>query len=156
MTDAANNEVQQPEFHIQRIYIKDVSFETPNTPAIFQKEWQPEVKLDMDTKTAVLSQDIYEVVLTLTVTCTLGEETAFLCEVKQAGIFTASNLEAQQLGHCLGSYCPHILFPYARETIAGLVSKGSFPQLNLAPVNFDALFSAHMSKLEAEQENVSH
>ncbi len=156
MTDAANNEVQQPEFHIQRIYIKDVSFETPNTPAIFQKEWQPEVKLDMDTKTAVLSQDIYEVVLTLTVTCTLGEETAFLCEVKQAGIFTASNLEAQQLAHCLGSYCPNILFPYARETIAGLVSKGSFPQLNLAPVNFDALFSAHMSKLEAEQENVSH
>ena len=156
MTDAANNEVQQPEFHIQRIYIKDVSFETPNTPAIFQKEWQPEVKLDMDTKTAVLSQDIYEVVLTLTVTCSLGEETAFLCEVKQAGIFTASNLEAQQLAHCLGSYCPNILFPYARETIAGLVSKGSFPQLNLAPVNFDALFSAHMSKLEAEQENVSH
>ena len=156
MTDAANNEVQQPEFHIQRIYIKDVSFETPNTPAIFQKDWQPEVKLDMDTKTAVLSQDIYEVVLTLTVTCTLGEETAFLCEVKQAGIFTASNLEAQQLAHCLGSYCPNILFPYARETIAGLVSKGSFPQLNLAPVNFDALFSAHMSKLEAEQENVSH
>ena len=156
MTDSANNEVQQPEFHIQRIYIKDVSFETPNTPAIFQKEWQPEVKLDMDTKTAVLSQDIYEVVLTLTVTCTLGEETAFLCEVKQAGIFTASNLEAQQLAHCLGSYCPNILFPYARETIAGLVSKGSFPQLNLAPVNFDALFSAHMSKLEAEQENVSH
>ena len=156
MTDAANNEVQQPEFHIQRIYIKDVSFETPNTPAIFQKEWQPEVKLDMDTKTAVLSQDIYEVVLTLTVTCTLGEETAFLCEVKQAGIFTASNLEAQQLAHCLGSYCPNILFPYARETIAGVVSKGSFPQLNLAPVNFDALFSAHMAKLEAEQENVSH
>ena len=156
MTDAANNEVQQPEFHIQRIYIKDVSFETPNTPAIFQKEWQPEVKLDMDTKTAVLSQDIYEVVLTLTVTCTLGEETAFLCEVKQAGIFTASNLEAQQLAHCLGSYCPNILFPYARETIAGLVSKGSFPQLNLAPVNVAALCSAHMAKLEAEQENVSH
>ena len=156
MTDAANNEVQQPEFHIQRIYIKDVSFETPNTPAIFQKEWQPEVKLDMDTKTAVLSQDIYEVVLTLTVTCTLGEETAFLCEVKQAGIFTAANLDAPQLAHCLGSYCPNILFPYARETVAGLVSKGSFPQLNLAPVNFDALFAAHMAKLEAEQETVSH
>ena len=156
MTDAANNEVTQPEFHIQRIYIKDVSFETPNTPAIFQKDWHPEVKLDMDTKTVVLSQDIYEVVLTLTVTCNLGEETAFLCEVKQAGIFTAANLEAQQLAHCLGSYCPNILFPYARETVASLVSKGSFPQLNLAPVNFDALFAAHMAKLEAEQENVSH
>ncbi len=140
MTDAANNEVQQPEFHIQRIYIKDVSFETPNTPAIFQKEWQPEVKLDMDTKTAVLSQDIYEVVLTLTVTCTLGEETAFLCEVKQAGIFTASNLEAQQLAHCLGSYCPNILFPYAREAVSSTVTRAGFPPVMLAPINFEALY----------------
>ncbi|MGL4205125.1 MAG: protein-export chaperone SecB [Aeromonadaceae bacterium] len=156
MADAANNEVKQPEFHIQRVYIKDVSFEAPNTPAIFQKDWKPEVKLDMDTKTAVLAEDIYEVVLTLTVTCTLEADTAFLCEVKQAGIFTAANLDAQQLAHCLGSYCPNILFPYARETVAGLVSKGSFPQLNLAPVNFDALFAAHMAKLEAEQDAVSH
>ena len=156
MADAANNEVKQPEFHIQRVYIKDVSFEAPNTPAIFQKDWKPEVKLDMDTKTAVLAEDIYEVVLTLTVTCTLEADTAFLCVVKQAGIFTAANLDAQQLAHCLGSYCPNILFPYAREAVAGLVSKGSFPQLNLAPVNFDALFSAHMAKLEAEQEAVSH
>ena len=78
MADAANNEVKQPEFHIQRVYIKDVSFEAPNTPAIFQKDWKPEVKLDMDTKTAVLAEDIYEVVLTLTVTCTLEADTAFL------------------------------------------------------------------------------
>ncbi len=150
MTEAANN-AKQPEFQIQRVYIKDVSFEAPSTPKIFQKEWQPEIKLDMDTKTSVLAEDIYEVVLTLTVTCKLAEETAFLCEVKQAGIFTAANLDPQHLAHCLGSYCPNILFPYARETVAGLVSKGSFPQLNLAPVNFDALFAAHMAKLEAEQ-----
>ncbi|MFC3912579.1 protein-export chaperone SecB [Pseudaeromonas sharmana] len=157
MSEAVNNEVKQPEFHIQRVYIKDVSFEAPNTPHIFQKEWQPEVKLDMDTKTVVLAEDIYEVALTLTVTCTLGEETAFLCEVKQAGIFTASNLEPQQLAHCLGSYCPNILFPYAREVVASLVTKGSFPQLNLAPVNFDALFASHMAKLEAEQQqSASH
>ena len=152
MAEAASNEVKQPEFHIQRVYIKDVSFEAPNTPAIFQKEWQPDVKLDMDTKTAVLAEDIYEVCLTLTVTCSLGDDVAFLCEVKQAGIFTAANLDAPQLAHCLGSYCPNILFPYAREAVAALVTKGSFPQLNLAPVNFVALFAAHMSKLEAEQE----
>ena len=101
---------------------------------LLRKEWQPEVKLDMDTKTAVLAENIYEVALTLTVTCTLGEETAFLCEVKQAGIFTVANLEGPQLAHCLGAYCPTILFPYARETISSLVSRGSFPQLNLAPV----------------------
>ena len=156
MAEEINNQEVQPEFHIQRVYTKDVSFEAPNTPHIFQKEWQPDVKLDMDTKTNILADSVYEVVLTLTVTCKLETETAFLCEVKQAGIFTAANLDAQQLAHCLGSYCPNILFPYAREAVAGLVSKGSFPQLNLAPVNFDALFSAHMAKLEAEQEAVSH
>lgn len=106
MTEAVNNTAAQPEFQIQRIYIKDVSFEAPNTPVVFQKEWNPEVKLDMDTQTQVLGQDVYEVALTLTVTCKLGEETAFLCEVKQAGIFTASNLDAQSLAHCLGAFCP--------------------------------------------------
>ncbi|MBP7980385.1 MAG: protein-export chaperone SecB [Tolumonas sp.] len=151
MTEAVNNTQAQPEFQIQRIYIKDVSFEAPNTPVVFQKEWNPEVKLDMDTQTQVLGQDVYEVALTLTVTCKLGEETAFLCEVKQAGIFTAANLDGTNLAHCLGAFCPNILFPYARETIASLVSRGSFPQLNLAPVNFDALFASHMAQLEAEQ-----
>ena len=151
MTEAVNNTQAQPEFQIQRIYIKDVSFEAPNTPVVFQKEWNPEVKLDMDTQTQVLGQDVYEVALTLTVTCKLGEETAFLCEVKQAGIFTAANLDGTNLAHCLGAFCPNILFPYARETIATLVSRGSFPQLNLAPVNFDALFASHMAQLEAEQ-----
>ncbi len=151
MTEAVNNTQVQPEFQIQRIYIKDVSFEAPNTPVVFQKEWNPEVKLDMDTQTQVLGQDVYEVALTLTVTCKLGEETAFLCEVKQAGIFTAANLDGTNLAHCLGAFCPNILFPYARETIASLVSRGSFPQLNLAPVNFDALFASHMAQLEAEQ-----
>jgi preprotein translocase subunit SecB len=151
MTGEATNNQAQPEFQIQRIYVKDVSFEAPNTPQIFQKEWQPEIKLDMDTKTTVLGTDVYEVVLTLTVTCKLGTESAFLCEVHQAGIFTASNLDAENLAHCLGSFCPSILFPYARESVASLVSKGSFPQLNLAPVNFDALFESHIAQLEAEQ-----
>lgn len=152
MTGEATNTQAQPEFQIQRIYIKDASFEAPNTPQIFQKEWQPEIKLDMDTKTTVLGQDVYEVVLTLTVTCKLGEESAFLCEVHQAGIFTASNLDAENLAHCLGAFCPNILFPYARESIASLVSKGSFPQLNLAPVNFDALFESHIAQLQSQQE----
>lgn len=151
MTGEATNNQAQPEFQIQRIYVKDVSFEAPNTPQIFQKEWQPEIKLDMDTKTTVLGTDVYEVVLTLTVTCKLGNESAFLCEVHQAGIFTAANLDAENLAHCLGSFCPSILFPYARESVASLVSKGSFPQLNLAPVNFDALFESHIAQLEAEQ-----
>ncbi|ALP43730.1 protein-export chaperone SecB [Aeromonas schubertii] len=152
MPEAINNqEVQQPEFHIQRVYVKDVSFEAPNTPHIFQKEWQPEVSLDMDTKTNMLAESIYEVVLTLTVTCKLGEETAFLCEVHQAGIFTIGNLPEPQLAHCLAVFCPNILFPYAREAVSAMVNRGSFPQLNLAPVNFDALFAQHVAQLQAEQ-----
>ena len=103
MADEINNQEVQPEFHIQRVYTKDVSFEAPNTPHIFQKEWQPDVKLDMDTKTNVLADGVYEVVLTLTVTCKLETETAFLCEVQQAGIFTIGNLpeppEGMEIAH---------------------------------------------------------
>lgn len=151
MTEAvngANTEAQpQVEFQIQRIYLKDVSFEAPATPVVFQKEWKPEVKLDLDTKSARLGDNIFEVILTLTVTCQLGEnETAYLCEIQQAGIFTIGNMTEPQLAHCLGAFCPNVLFPYARETISSLVGRGSFPQLNLAPVNFDALFAAHVER----------
>ena len=151
MAEAINNQEVQPEFHIQRVYIKDVSFEAPNTPHVFQREWQPEISLDMDTKTNLLAESIYEVVLTVTVTCKLGEDTAFLCEVHQAGIFTIGNMPEAQLAHCLAAFCPNILFPYARETVAALVNRGSFPQLNLAPVNFDALFAQHVAQLQAQQ-----
>ena len=142
---------QQPEFNIQRIYIKDVSFECPNSPAIFQQEWKPEVKLDLDTRSTKLADNIFEVVLSLTVTAKDGETVAFLCEVQQAGIFSVEALNEGQLAHCLGAFCPNILFPYARETISSLVVKGTFPQLNLAPVNFDALFMNYLQQ-QAQQE----
>ncbi|MFD1007920.1 MULTISPECIES: protein-export chaperone SecB [Oceanisphaera] len=150
---AGTEEQQQVEFQIQRIYLKDVSFEAPATPLVFQKEWKPEVKLDLDTKSARLGDNIFEVVLTLTVTCLLGEnETAYLCEIQQAGIFTVGNMAEPQLAHCLGAFCPNILFPYARETVGSLVGRGSFPQLNLAPVNFDALFAAHVQRAQEQQQ----
>ncbi len=149
-TPVVNNEQQAPAFNIQRIYTKDISFETPNSPAIFQKEWQPEVKLDLDTRSNKLADDVYEVILSLTVTAKLGEETAFLAEVQQAGIFSITGLEENQMAHSVGSYCPNILFPYAREAIASLVSRGTFPQLNLAPVNFDALFAQYVQSRQEE------
>lgn len=143
MSEHNTNEMQ---FQIQRIYTKDVSFEAPNAPQIFQKEWQPEVKLDLDTASSQLADGIFEVVLRITVTASVGEETAFLCEVQQAGIFTIGGIEGSQLAHCLGAYCPNILFPYARECVASQVSRGTFPQLNLAPVNFDALFMNYLQQ----------
>ncbi len=137
---------QEMTFQIQRIYTKDISFEAPNAPQVFQKEWQPEVKLDLDTSSNTLAENVYEVILRVTVTATMDDETAFLCEVQQAGIFTVEGIEGTQLAHCLGAYCPNVLFPYARECITNLVSRGTFPQLNLAPVNFDALFMNYLQQ----------
>ncbi|SFD02607.1 protein-export chaperone SecB [Pseudoalteromonas denitrificans] len=151
----AAQEQQAPQFSIQRVFTKDVSFETPNSPAIFQKEWTPEVKLDLDTRSNKLDEGVFEVVLSLTVTATLGEETAFLCEVQQAGIFAIAELDEGQMAHMLGAYCPNILFPYAREAVANLVNRGTFPQLNLAPVNFDALFGQYVQQRSAEAEQAA-
>ncbi|GGO65760.1 protein-export chaperone SecB [Bowmanella pacifica] len=136
----------QPQFAIQRIYTKDISFESPNSPAVFQQEWKPEVKMDLDTRSTKLDDNSYEVVLSVTVTANAGEQTAFLVEVQQAGIFTIADMSDQQKAHILGSFCPNTLFPYARECISNLVNRGTFPQLNLAPVNFDAIFAAYMQK----------
>ncbi|MGK2960445.1 MAG: protein-export chaperone SecB [Candidatus Malihini olakiniferum] len=138
-------------FHIQRIYTKDVSFEAPNAPQVFQQDWQPEVKLDLDTASSQLAEDVYEVVLRVIVTSTLGENTAFLCEVQQAGIFTVGDLGGTKLAHCLGAYCPNILFPYVRECVTSMVIRGTFPQLNLTPVNFDALFMNYLQQQTEEQ-----
>ena len=150
LANGANNaqapNTQNPQFSIQRIYTKDVSFESPNAPAIFTKEWKPEIKLDMDTGANALETNLFEVTLSITITATMGEETAFLCEVKQAGIFMIGDMPDQNKAHMLGAFCPNILFPYVRETIASLVNRGTFPAFNLAPVNFDAIFATYMQK----------
>lgn len=142
---------EQVEFNIQRVYVKDVSFECPASPTIFKKEWAPEVSMDIDTKSQKLEDNVFEVVLTLTTTAKVGEELAFLCEVQQAGIFSVGNLEGEQMAHCLNAFCPNILFPYARETVSSLVTRGTFPQLNLAPVNFDALFQQAVLRKQSEE-----
>lgn len=147
MSEQNNTEMT---FQIQRIYTKDISFEAPNAPHVFQKDWQPEVKLDLDTASTQLADDVYEVVLRVTVTASLGEETAFLCEVQQGGIFSIAGIEGTQMAHCLGAYCPNILFPYARECITSMVSRGTFPQLNLALINFDALFMNYLQQQAGE------
>lgn len=141
---------QEIQFNMQRIYTKDISFETPNSPAVFQKEWKPEIKLDIDTRTQELSANLFEVVLSVTVTATNAGDTAFLCEVQQAGIFAIGDLPEQNKAHMLGSYCPNLLFPYAREAVANLVNRGTFPVLNLAPVNFDAIFAQYMQKRQEQ------
>lgn len=148
MTEQAN----QPQFGIQRIYIKDSSLEVPGAPEIFRKEWKPEINLNMNTNAQKLEEGVFEVTLMLTVTAKLGEETAFIAEVKQSGIFQVSNFPDEQRDQMLGAYCPNILFPYARTTIDALVSQGSFPPVLLAPVNFDALYAQAQAKKQADAE----
>lgn len=150
---AAQGEQQQPQFAIQRIFVKDVSFEAPNAPEVFRKEWTPSLNVDMNVSNRKLDEGVYEVTLTLTAKNTVGEETAFLCEVAQAGIFTVSEeMPEPNKAHTLGAFCPNILFPYARETISSLVTRGTFPQLNLAPVNFDAVFAQHVQQQQSQQQ----
>lgn len=153
MTEQANNgaaaqEEQGAQFSLQRIYVRDVSFEAPKSPEIFRQEWNPSVALDLNTKQKSLEGDFHEVVLTLSVTVKTGEEVAFIAEVQQAGIFLIKGLEAQAMSHTLGAFCPNILFPYAREALDSLVTRGSFPALMLAPVNFDALYAQEMTRMQ--------
>lgn len=145
-----------PEFAIQRIYAKDSSFEAPNAPGVFKENWDPKVNIDLHTSSSVLEDNIHEVILTVTVTVKTGEKVAFVSEVKQAGIFTVSKFEEEQLKHILGSFCPNILFPYAREAITAMVSRGGFPQIYLAPINFDAVYQQQMEQQQKESEGSSH
>ena len=146
MTDTAK--APQPNFVIQKIFTKDVSFEAPNTPDVFKSNWQPDANVSVNTRASQLEDNIHEVELTLTVTVKNGETNAYLIEVTQAGIFTVENMAKAQVDGMLGAYCPTTLFPYAKEAIDGLINKGGFPQINLAPINFDALY---MQKASTQQ-----
>ncbi|NEV63424.1 protein-export chaperone SecB [Thiorhodococcus minor] len=142
----------QRQFSVQRVYTKDVSFESPNAPEVFRGEWKPTHELNLNTKIDKLDETTYEVVLHVTVSAKVGDKTAFIVEVQQAGIFTAASFSEEELGPLLGAYCPNLLFPYAREVVSDLVVKGSFPQLVLQHVNFDALFAQHQQQAAAQGE----
>jgi len=140
------------QFAVQRTYLKDLSFESPNAPEVFRGEWKPQNELNLNTKVNRLDEQTYEVVLSVTVTAKVGDKTAFIVEVHQAGIFTLGGFSEEELGPMLGAYCPNLLFPYAREAVSDLVTKGSFPQLVLQHVSFDALFAQHQQQAAADAE----
>lgn len=144
-----SEEQSQQQFAIQKIFIKDVSFESPNAPDVFTDgEWKPEVNVQINTEGKTLAEGMHEVTLTVTVTAKQQDKTAFLVEVKQSGIFQMAGFEQEQMGGMLGAYCPEVLFPYAREAISDLVTKGGFPQMLLSPVNFNALYMQHQQQAQ--------
>lgn len=144
------SEATQPQFSLQRVYLKDASLEVPGAPAVFLQPWNPEVSIDLASKIMPLEdENHFEVTVVLTVTASNEGQTAFLVEVKQAGIFQAVGFDEASLGPLLGAYCPNVLFPYAREAISDLVGKASFPQLLLQPINFDAVYAERLQQAQA-------
>lgn len=147
------NTAPTPQFEIQRIYVKDLSYEAPNTPHTFIEEWKPEVQLNLETKSSRVQDNLHEVILSITATVSSSKKPAFIVEIQQAGVFLISGLPNDQLRQMLGSFCPNILFPYAREVISDVVVRGGFPQLILAPVNFDMLYTQHMEEQQKNPDN---
>jgi len=144
--DAAKNQENNPVIQIQKVYIKDISFETPNSPQIFSREWKPNLNLNLGQTVTGLPDSHFEVVLTLTATVTVDDSTAYLAEVQQAGIFYLHNFDAPQLQKVLNVYCLRTLFPYAAFVISDLVTRGGFPQLLLAPVDFNAMYQKRLAE----------
>ncbi|HEX7916201.1 protein-export chaperone SecB [Rudaea sp.] len=142
------------QLQLQKVYIKDASFEVPSAPQIFQEQGQPQVQLNLEHKVGTLAQDVYEVVLTVTVTCKLEDKTAYLAEVQQAGVFGVIGFDAPSRDAVLATYCPNVLFPYARQIISDLVQNGGFPPFLLQPINFDALY-AEQQRRQAEGQGLS-
>ena len=141
---------------IQRIYVKDLSFESPRAPQVFSDDWRPRVDVNLSSEARPLASGLFEVELVVTVSVKSEENAAFLVEVHQAGLFQVNGFPESELGPLLGSYCPNLLFPYAREVVSDLVAKGGFPQFLLAPVSFDALYARQTQQRQgAKPEDVS-
>jgi preprotein translocase subunit SecB len=137
---------------LQAVYLKDCSFEAPQGPRV-TGEWNPQIGLELNSSVSVIEGELREVLLTVTVSAKLGEQTAFLVEVKQAGAFLMQNLSPEEYRRAVGVVCPGVLFPYVRATVTGLVSQGGFPQLLLPPVNFEAVFAASSSGTASTAQN---
>jgi len=148
MADENENEKR---ISISKVYLKDFSFESPQAPGVFRNnDWKPQTNLNLRSAHNDMEENIHEVVLTLTVDAKDGDTTLFLVEVQQAGIFEIAGYENEELSAIVGSFCPNILFPYAREAIAGVIQKGGFPEFVLQPINFDALYM--QSRQQAAQQ----
>jgi len=153
-------EADTAQFAIQRIYLKDLSFETPQGAAAFQKQWKPKVNQDLNTKTVKIDEGIVEVSLRVTITMTDGDDTIYLVEAEQAGLFAIQGFNDEQMTQVLNTTCPNILFPYLRETLDNIITRGSFPALMLPPINFDALFASAVQQAadqaESDGEDTQH
>ena len=146
---------EEAQFSIQKVYVKDLSFETPNSPEVFKMEWKPVVDMHLTNEATPLGEHLYDVVLSVTITVKIGEKTVYLIEVNQAGVFFINKIPEDVMERMLATVCPNILFPFARETVSDIVTRGGFPQLLLSPVNFDALYLQQKQQAEQQAESAT-
>ena len=140
-----------PQFSVEKLYVKDVSFEAPNAPAVFNEQAQPQLQMNLNQRVQRLNENAFEVVLGVTLTCTIDEKTAYLAEVQQAGVFGLAGFDETTLDAILGTHCPNVLYPYVRQVIGDLIAAGGFPPFLLQPINFEALYAESLRQ-RAEQQ----
>lgn len=156
MEKETKQDEQRPEFAVSRLYLKDLSYEAPNVPQQFLvAEYKPKIDMELNSTSTSLNNGLHDVNLRVMITAKQDDKTVFLLEIHYAGVFTLNNFSEEQLKHMLGSFCPNILFPYVRELVDNMIVRGGFPPLNLAPVNFDALYAQYLQRQEAEAQSTS-
>lgn len=153
---ASDRSSGQGQVRLERMYLKDTSFESPNSPKIFRTDWQPEMDLQINTRSERIEEKRYEVVLTVTVKAKIGEQTAFIIEVQQAGIFLLEGLPDPVIHRTLGTFCPGTLFPYVREAVDSLAVRGGFPALHLVPINFDSAYEEALRHARNQGATTTH
>lgn len=148
---AATNQPAGAQFSVDRIYVKDVSFESPKAPQVFNEQAQPQLNMNLNQRVTKVGDNAYEVLLGITLTCTIGENnTVYVVEVQQAGIFSLTGFEPQVLDAMLGTHCPNVLYPYARQLISDLIQAGGFPPFLLQPINFESLYAEGLRQRAAQ------
>ena len=153
MADQEPTATPEKQFAIQKLFVKDISYEAPSVPVIFTTKWEPSVDINLNSTASKAPEDLYEVAVTVTVTVKNDDKTAYLVEATQVGLFGIKGFPGAEMGPLLGSYCPSVLFPYLREVVSELVTKGGFPPMLLNPVNFDALYAQHTQQADTSKAN---
>jgi len=148
----ATNQATGPNFTVEKIYVKDVSFEVPGAPAIYSENVAPELNLNLNQRVQRLAENAFEVVLGVTLTCKAGDKTAYVAEVQQAGVFGLAGFDAQTIDALLGTQCPSILFPYVRQLLSDLIQAGGFPPFFLQPINFEGLYAETLRQRQEQGE----
>jgi preprotein translocase subunit SecB len=150
VANGAAAEALGPTFSVEKIYVKDVSYEAPSAPQVFGEQGQPNLEMNLNPRVQRVGESLFEVELGVTLTCKLGDKTVYLVEVRQAGLFGLNGFDEPTLDAMLGAHCPSILYPYARQIVSDMISAGGFPPFVLQPINFEGMYADGLRQRQAQ------